>query len=283
MSKEFFSWRQRYFDQLNEYSWRPKNKAVEKKIRDELAKFAVAISLDEAVEGIPAPIYHDAPFAWDDEHFHRISRFAITKSIKLPSGKTRTAQSEGGYLSMLRQLTSGLLYAESGSECEYLSTSRIQAVEELVDASQGPVLVAAYFKAEIDAMMRRFRGAATAFVGSTTAAERSRIITRWNDDQIPILIASPGAMGHGINLQHGSCRTLVWATHSFDWAQRAQFNARLVRSGQTKTISIINLVADAGIDRAVLNALDNKQAGDQAMLAALDIRHRFNGKEVNHV
>ncbi len=87
-------------------------------------------------------------------------------------------------------------------------------------------------------------------------------------------------MGHGINLQHGSCRTLVWFTHSFDWAQRAQFNARLVRSGQSKTISIINLMADAGLDQAVLASLDAKRSGERAILDTLDIRHRFTATEL---
>ena len=89
-------------------------------------------------------------------------------------------------------------------------------------------------------------------------------------------------MGHGINLQHGSSRTIVWYTHSFDWAQRAQFNARLVRAGQTKTVSIINLVADAGLDQMALRALDAKQASERAILDALDIRHRFAKTEVSH-
>jgi SNF2 family DNA or RNA helicase len=90
-------------------------------------------------------------------------------------------------------------------------------------------------------------------------------------------------MGHGINLQHGSCRTLVWFTHSFDWAQRAQFNARLVRSGQTKTISLVDLVGDAGLDRTLLNVLSAKQSGEQAVLEALDISHRFVTREVADV
>ena len=89
-------------------------------------------------------------------------------------------------------------------------------------------------------------------------------------------------MGHGINLQKGASRTIVWYTHTFDWAQRAQFNARLVRSGQTKTISIVNLVGNAGIDGAVLQSLDSKQVGEQALLEILDIKHRFKAKVVDH-
>jgi SNF2 family DNA or RNA helicase len=89
-------------------------------------------------------------------------------------------------------------------------------------------------------------------------------------------------MGHGINLQHGSSRTIVWYSHSFDWAQRAQFNARLVRSGQSKTVSIVNLVADAGLDLLALRALESKEASEKSILEALDIRHHFSKVEEAH-
>ena len=51
--------------------------------------------------------------------------------------------------------------------------------------------------------------------------------------------------------------------------------ATLTPAELPKTISIISLVADLGIDRAALTALANKESGEQAVLAALDIRHRF--------
>jgi hypothetical protein len=54
-----------------------------------------------------------------------------------------------------------------------------------------------------------------------------------------------------------------------DWAQRAQMNARLIRAGQTKTVSIIDMVADFGIDAPVLRALEQKQAGEAAMFEAI--------------
>lgn len=54
-----------------------------------------------------------------------------------------------------------------------------------------------------------------------------------------------------------------------DWAQRAQMNARLIRAGQTKAVSIIDMFADCGIDAPVLRALEPKQAGEAAMFEAI--------------
>jgi hypothetical protein len=282
MMDAFISWRKRHFVQQGQYNWRPNDRATEQCIRNELAKHAVAIKLEEAVQGIPEPLYSTHRFSWDDAHFHRIRRFAITQQVALPDGQVRVADTEGSFLSVLRQLTSGLIYSGGvvNNQAHWLSSSRIDALETIIEGTQGPVLVAAFFKAEVQALLARFGSNARAFVGDTNPTERVALIEKWNADHIPVLIAAPGAMGHGINLQHGSCRTLVWFTHSFDWAQRAQFNARLVRSGQSKTISIINLMADAGLDQAVLASLDAKRSGERAILDALDIRHRFTATEV---
>ena len=283
MTNEFFTWRAKHFVKVTDYSWRPKGPDTEKRIRDQLALHAVSIKLEDAVQGIPEPLFSEVRFAWDDAHFKRIENFTKTLDVLLPNVQLRVATSEGSYLAILRQMTSGVVYANDadGSAFE-LSSKRIDALEALIDSVQGPVLVAAYYRAEVNALLGRFHGKARAFVGSTHAKERVALIDDWNADRIPVLIAAPSAMGHGINLQHGTSRTIVWYTHTFDWAQRAQFNARLVRSGQSKVISIVSLVADSGIDRIVLNSLAAKHTGEQAILEALDIKHRLKAMEVQH-
>jgi len=284
MISQFNSWRARHFKQVGEFSWRPKSEANEQTIRDEFARYAISVRLEDAAHGIPEPLYSDFLFDWDEPHLKRIQKFIFSNEVSLPDGTVRRVDSEGGYLSVLRQLTSGLIYTGNAEANKgyVVSSARMDALESLIDTLQGPVLVAIYFRAEVEALLKRFGSDAKAFVGDTPPNERLALIRQWNQNQIPILIAAPSAMGHGINLQHGSSRSIVWFTHSFDWAQRAQFNARLVRSGQTKTVSIINLVANAGVDRAVLNSLEEKCSGEKAILAALDIKHRFNAKGLNN-
>jgi hypothetical protein len=185
----------------------------------------------------------------------------------------------------LRQLSSGLIHTGAhDNQAFILSERRFDELESIIESVQGPVLVAAFYKAEVNALLRRLGSRARAFVGDTPGSERIKLIQDWNNDQIDVLIAAPGAMGHGINLQLGSARTIVWLTHTYDWAQRAQFNARLVRSGQTKVVSIISMVGDIGIDRAVLCALNSKQSGERAILDALDLSHRYHREQgVEHV
>lgn len=281
---EFARWRAKHFTQVGDFSWHPKSEAIEARIRDELAKHAVAVKLEQAAAEIPDPLYALQPFEWDDGHRERIHAFNRDSRLRLPDGTERVAYNQASHLAILRQLTSGLIYEREGSGMAHvLTTRRIDALASVIDQVQGPVLVAIYFRAEVQALLQRFGARAQAFVGDTPPQQRTRLIEDWNADRIPILLAAPSAMGHGINLQHGSARTIVWFTHTFDWAQRAQFNARLVRSGQRKTVSIVSLQADAGIDRAVLAALANKEDAECAVLAAIDIGNRFSIQEPQHV
>jgi len=281
--KEFHSWRQKNFNRVSEYSWRVKSQEHESKIRNELARHAVSIRLEDATTGIPEPLHSNYPFEWDTEHLGRIAEFEKNNQVVLPTGEVRSAYTEGGFLAIYRQLTSGLIYASDGAVTSFkLSQSREDALVNLINEVQGPVLVAVFYRSEVQDLLKRLGISSRAFTGATTPKERIQIIDDWNADKIPVLIAAPSAMGHGINLQKGASRTIVWYTHTFDWAQRAQFNARLVRSGQTKTISIVNLVGNAGIDLAVLQALDAKQVGEKALLEILDIKHRFQSKVVDH-
>ncbi len=184
MMDAFISWRKRHFVQQGQYNWRPNDRATEQCIRNELAKHAVAIKLEEAVQGIPEPLYLTHRFSWDDAHFHRIRRFAITQQVALPDGQVRVADTEGAYLSVLRQLTSGLIYSGGAvnNQAHWLSSSRIDALEAIIEGTQGPVLVAAFFKAEVQALLARFGSNARAFVGDTNPSERVALIQKWNAD-----------------------------------------------------------------------------------------------------
>ena len=285
---DFYNWRKRHFVAINEHRWLARDAGTEALIRKQLARYAFAIELNQSGASIPEPLYQRLHFQWDKAHRERLQCLLSDGAFTLPQSTRMAPQSDGARLSMLRQLSSGFIYApasqpEQGNEhgaeqetlaersdaCQWLSQARIRALSDCVDGAQGPVLVAAFFRAEVTALLCHFGARAKAISGQTQAAERSKLIDAWNRDEIEVLIGVPAAMGHGINLQLGSSRTLIWFTHSFDWAQRAQMNARLIRAGQTKTVSIIDMVADCGIDAPVLRALEQKQAGEAAMFEAI--------------
>lgn len=93
-------------------------------------------------------------------------------------------------------------------------------------------------------------------------------IEKWNEGKIPLLLAHPQSAGHGLNLQKGG-HIIVWfgLTWSLEFYQQA--NARLDRQGQTQPVIIHHLVTKGTIDEQVIKALQAKEQGQSALMAAV--------------
>ena len=94
---------------------------------------------------------------------------------------------------------------------------------------------------------------------------------RWNDGQIPVLVAHPGSVGHGLNLQHGG-HTIVWASHTWSSEEYQQANKRMARPGQKKPVTIHHLISPGTVDRPIMKAVEGKISVEQALLEHLRAR-----------
>jgi len=266
---EHWAWRSKHFDRQGMYGWRPKAGAT-KVINETLAKASIAIRLSDTTD-VPRALYSKYPFAFSPKHTERINDFMRDcildiEGVDFGSGD---ADDAGSYLMRLQQLSHGFAYRDGPQNPpKVFDVARVDALEQIADSVDGPVLVAARFKADVSMIRSRFPKAAI-FGGSTPADERVRIIKDWNADKIEMLVGNPLSMGHGLNLQLGSARTIVWYAGSFSYEQFTQFNARLVRGGQKKVISIVSLAATVGIDNAIESVLKRKSGGEAELMRVL--------------
>jgi SNF2 family DNA or RNA helicase len=268
-------WRAQHFDKVGSFSWRPKPGA-EDRIRKQLSRNALSIRLRDSTD-IPQELYVSQPFEHPSGHKALIRRFMDEREVSISNEAFATSGDEdGGFLVKLHQLTNGFAYLGE-QRVEVLSMARVEVLEDIVSSVDGPVLAGVTFKADA-AMIRRVFPKAEIYTGATANADREDIIDRWNRDKIPLLLGNPSSMGHGLNLQLGSAQTLVWYSAPFSWELYAQMNARLVRGGQKKVVSIITLESDTGIDRAIASVLQRKSAGEKALMDALDVARREPGK-----
>lgn len=77
-----------------------------------------------------------------------------------------------------------------------------------------------------------------------------------------MLLAQPHAGGHGLNLQVAS--EAIYLSNDWSWGVRAQSEDRAHRSGQTKNLLIMDVIATGPkgqptIDSVILKALRDKQ------------------------
>lgn len=99
----------------------------------------------------------------------------------------------------------------------------------------------------------------------------SKDIAKWNNKELDILLAHPASAAYGLNLQDGG-HHVVWFGLNWSLELYQQANARLYRQGQTRTVFIHNLITSEGRDIDVIEALENKNESQEALLNSLKAR-----------
>ena len=171
----------------------------------------------------------------------------------------------------LRQFVQGGLYDED-KLWHIVHKIKLQALKELLDTSAGqPILCAIQFRGELT-MIQDAIGSVPVIAGGTSAKQAQKYITAWNSGSLPLLLCHPASLSHGVNLQSGG-HLLLWYGLTWSLEQYSQLNGRLYRQGQRNPVVIHHLVMQDTVDEAVLQALTDKAAGQDAFLSYLKQYH----------
>lgn len=160
---------------------------------------------------------------------------------------------------------SHLLSTNLNRKLKLIHSKKLEMLPYLIDLDPDPVLIAYRFKADairIADYLKSKKYKVSSFDGSP------QMIHDWNNGKIPVMLIQPASAGHGLNLQDGG-HTLIWYTLPDSLEQYQQCNARLHRMGQTKPVTIYQLLTKDTIDEAMPNLLENKALTQQALLNAV--------------
>jgi SNF2 family DNA or RNA helicase len=165
----------------------------------------------------------------------------------------------------LSQMANGAVYDENGKTV-HIHDRKLDALEDLIEAANGkPVLVAYWFKHDLERIEERLHKLHIPFSKLDTSAS----ITRWNNGELPVALVHPASAGHGLNLQSGGS-TIIWFGLTWSLELYQQTNARLWRQGQTaSTVVIHHIITTSTIDRDIMAALRRKDRTQSALIAAV--------------
>ena len=159
----------------------------------------------------------------------------------------------------LLQLANGAIYLDESFKL--IHDSKLDALAEVIEATDQPILVAYNFKSDLERLLDRFPA-------GQQLDKHGEVITSWNEGNVPLLFCHPQSAGHGLNLQSGGSK-IVWFSLNWSLEHYQQFNARLHRQGQTETVIVHHLVATGTIDEIVMKALDTKNVTQNQLLKGL--------------
>lgn len=192
----------------------------------------------------------------DEEKHYKTLKEDMVLSLK---DKEIDAVNAAALSGKLLQMANGAVYDEN-KKAAHLHDRKLDALDDLIEAANDkPVLVAYWFKHDLERIMERF---------PAEKLDTAESIKRWSNGEISIAVIHPASAGHGLNLQSGgSC--LIWFGLTWSLELYQQTNARLWRQGQNETVVIHHIVTKGTIDEQVMKALKHKNKTQTALINAV--------------
>ena len=240
------------------YSYKPKEGA-EAEVYDRISDICMSIKKEDVLS-LPGQIYTDIHVQPPKALLKKYKDFERDKVLEcLDADGEVVAGSAAALTNKLLQFANGAIYDLDGGVHE-LHDLKLEALEELVEQAGGdPVLILYAYKHDEARISSRI---------PCRKLDTAQDIKDWNEGKIPVAIAHPASIGHGLNLQYGG-HILIWFGLTWSLELYQQANERLNRPGQTEVCRIFHIVLKGTHDERVLGALARKEKGQTAAIEAL--------------
>lgn len=240
------------------YSYRPKEGA-EAEVYKQLSDICMSIKKEDVLS-LPGQIYEDIVLETPPALLKQYKKFERDKVMECLNEEGEiVAGTEAALTNKLLQFANGAIY-DQDREVHHIHDVKLDALEELVEEAGGdPVLVLYAYQHDADRIRECI---------PCRALDTEADIDAWNRGEIPVALAHPASIGHGLNLQDGGHIT-IWFGLSWSLELYEQANERLNRPGQKNVCRIYHLIMRGTHDERVLKALQRKEKGQTAAIEAL--------------
>lgn len=255
---------------------------------------AIRYALDDCVD-LPEQIILTREVELTKEQDAAYKAMMVTLSAQASGGQI-LAVNEAVKANKLIQIACGVAYGTNGENIVIPSKPRIDAVKEIIEESEGKVIVFVPLTGalesvakEISAMFKDSGSDRVASIlegglglsdnvrvvhGGTSKSARDTIFSEFQNQKEPrVLVANAQTMSHGLTLT--AATTIIWyaPVHSNEVYEQAC--ARVRRPGQTKKTVIVH-IAGTAIERTIYKRLAAKQSMQGVLL---DMVQENNGVE----
>lgn len=236
--------------------------AIYDKIKDICISMKAVDHLD-----LPELIEQKVEIVFSKDPAARYAQFEVESVLEIINdpnftGKI-TAASAASLSGKLLQFAGGAVYIDEKKNYTEVHDEKLLACDELVEEAMGkPVMIFYWYGHERDRLMKRYRNQ------GARVFKTEKDLDDWNDRKIPILLVNPQSAGHGLNFQYGG-HIMIWYACIWSLELYQQAIARLFRQGQTDIVRLFRLIAMGTLDEKVVDRLDKKEKGQDALMEAV--------------
>ena len=240
------------------YSYRPKEDA-EAEVYEKISDLCMSIRKEDVLS-LPGQIYEDIELTPPPSLLKQYKEFERDQVMEcLDADGMIVAGTAATLTNKLLQFANGAIYDMDGA-VHPLHDIKLDALEEMLEEAGGdPVLVLYAYKHDRDRIQARI---------SCRELDTPEDMDAWNRGEIPVALAHPASIGHGLNLQDGG-HIIIWFGLTWSLELYQQANERLNRPGQKNVCRIYHLILKGTHDERVLKSLYNKDQGQAAAIEAL--------------
>lgn len=274
LCRTYSQYKTRYFNRShNGFSWDLKpgsESAIHARVRD----ICIAVE-SEAEAELPACSHVERVVELPQEAARLYRDFERDLVLSMENEPDIIAVNAGVLAGKLLQICGGAVYTGEGKEWITIHDEKFKALDDiLLEYASEPVLVGYNFGHELIRLKKRYPE-------GIDIRDRKDAVHAWNSGDIPLMFAHPGSAGHGLNLQRGRGRCLVWLGLNWRLDYNKQLNKRLWRSGQRREVFIYYLIAKGRADVRLMEGVAKYDWTQNQLLEAVKRDARKNFKNAN--
>lgn len=236
-------------------------RGAQDEIQRRISDICISMTAEDYLQ-LPERIDNVIPVQLSPEEQTVYRKMEKEQLLQLKDDETVVALNAAAVMNKLLQIANGAVYTAEGTVAR-IHQQKLDALDEIIDTTDGPVLVFYSYKHDLEAIRERFPEA--------RMLETAKDISDWNAGKVRILLAHPASVGYGLNLQDGG-HVIVWYGLTWSLELYQQANARLHRQGQKMPVIIHHLIAEKTVDEQVMKALKAKDTSQTALMRALKER-----------
>lgn len=231
---------------------------AEERIYEKISDITISMKAKDYLH-LPELVFNDVFVKLDEKAERAYAEFKADMVVEL-KGEEIDAVNAAVLSNKLLQMANGAIYAEDGKVIR-IHDKKLDALEDMLESANGkPVLVAYWFKHDLQRIKERFPLA--------REIKTAEDIRAWNNGEIAMGLIHPASAGHGLNLQRGGS-TIIWFGLTWSLELYQQLNARLYRQGQKETVIIHHILTEGTMDERVLRVVGEKDKTQSALIDAV--------------